>query len=618
MASQESPGQKVASMLFDALHAYQIGQVVGDHARQIIWGVTPQGAFVDGQTLDNFLAQAGQILAECGRLYKFGNTFAFETDAPGDQRLETVAVQYRALPNAAPILTNLFGVGRQTNKGVIQSLAASKLINAVLADESLWQHLPEIKYHARRPTFDLDFNLCHSGWNAGAGILVHAANVIPTIHTPTCAPDAKAIDRFPPYLRGLFREFAWRSDADAVNALALLMTGLLINHFIDDPHPGAIVDANQPGIGKTLLVQSVGRVLDGAEAPRISLVRDEELEKRLCAQLCSARTSLYFLDNVRSRIESMVLEQNMLSPLLSFRVLGRSATIERPNTFIWVVTSNMTAGTPDFIRRCVPIRLLFEGDPKGRAFSGNPLQYATQYRLEIIGELVGMVLHWVQQDRPLGSHKHRCDRWAARIGGIMDANGLGTFFLANMDEAELAMDQGLLDLATVAEHVVSKNLADLHGPKGGNSDDKGRTPGQWASVFAETQVLGDKLAVTTAQGKATAIGMFLSAKVNRTVPIETTDGKRQATLRRRDGKTANQKFYFFEIGVPPAPGGQPTHPSALTPVGATSANGEVPVPAPVTPIAANGQSTLSSPLPLATDVVSTDIHPPAAGDPEWL
>ena len=68
----------------------------------------------------------------------------------------------------------------------------------------------------------------------------------------------------------------------------MLLTGLLINHFVDDPHPGGIVDANQPGTGKTLLVQVIGRILDGAEPPRISLVRDEELEKRLCAQLRSS------------------------------------------------------------------------------------------------------------------------------------------------------------------------------------------------------------------------------------------------------------------------------------------------------------------------------------------
>ena len=617
MASQASPGQVLASMLLDSLHAYQTGPGVGDHARQIIWGVTPQGAFVDGQTLDGFLAQAGQILAESGRLYKFGNTLALETDAPGDQRLTTLAVQHRAEPNAAPILANLFGTEHETKQGVIQSLAASKLIGAVLADESLWQHLPEIKYYARRPTFDLDFHFCAPGWNAASGILVHAPEVIPTIHVPASAPKAPALDRLPPRLRALFAEFSWRSDADLVNALAMLLTGLLINHFVDDPHPGGLVDGNQPGTGKTLYVQIIGRILDGAEPPRTSLVRDEELEKRLCAQLRGARTSLFFLDNVRARIESAVLEQNMLSPLLSFRILGKSATIERPNTYLWFVTSNLTAGTPDFIRRCVPIRQFVEGDPKTRVFTGNPLAYATEHRLEILGELAGMVLRWVQQGRSPGTQRHRCDRWAATIGGLLDANGLGEFFLANAEEAEAAMDQGLVDLATLAEHVVGKNLADLHGPEGGDPAGKGRTPGQWAPVFAETQVLRDKLADSTTKGRATAIGLFLSGKVNRRVTIETAAGPGTATLRRRDCG-AGQKFYFFELVVLPAPDGQSAHPSALTPFGAPMANGEVAAPATVPPIAADGQSTLSSPPPLGTNAVSTNIHPPAAGDLEWL
>jgi hypothetical protein len=106
------------------------------------------------------------------------------------------------------------------------------------------------------------------------------------------------------------------------------------------------------------------------------------------------------------------------------------------------------------------------------------------------------------------------------------------------------------------------------------------------------------------------------------VTIETTTAKRQATLQRRD-ENANQKFYFFEIGELPAPNGQPTHPSALTLVGAAIAgaaiaNGEVPAPVPVTPMAADGQSTLSSLPPFGTNVVSTDTQPPAAGDLEWL
>ena len=619
MASPASPGQILASMLLDSLHAYQAGPAVVDHARQIISGVTPVGSFVDGQTLDGFLAQAGQILAGSGRLYKFGNTIVYETDAPGDQRLTTLAVGHRAEPNAAAILANLFGVGYEAKQGVVQSLAASKLIGAVLADESLWQHLPEIRHHARRPTFDLDFQLCAPGWNAASGILVHAPEVVPTSHAPASDPDATGLDRLPPRLRALFGEFSWRSDADLVNALAMLLTGLLINHFVDDPHPGGLVDANQPGTGKTLYVQVVGRILDGAEPPRTALVRDEELEKRLCAQLRSSRSSVYFLDNVRARIESAVLEQNMLSPLLSFRILGKSATIERPNAALWMITSNLTAGTPDFIRRCVPIRQFVEGDPKARVFTGNPLAHATEHRLGILGELAGMVLRWVEQGRPPGTQRHRCDRWAATIGGLLDANGLGEFFLANAEEAEAAMDQGLVDLATLAEHVEAKGPVDLRVGAGEDLGTKGRTPGLWAPVFAETQVLRDKLAESTTKGRATAIGLFLSGKVNRTVPIETTKGPRQATLRRREGGSG-QNFYFFELVVPPPANDGTTAPSsAPTAVGpATAPNAEVLAPAPATPMAADGQSTPSSPPPFGSDVVSTDTLQPAAGGLEWL
>ncbi len=620
MASQASPGQMLASMLFDNLKAYQIGPAFGDHARQIVWGVTPDGSFVDGMTLDGFIAQAGQIFRNSGRIYVYGNSTVYEADGPGGRRLTTLSVQHRAEPNASYVMANLFGVAYESKQGVVQSLAPSRLISALLADESLRQHLPEIKYHSRRPTFDIDFNLCKPGSNPASGILVHAPEIVPTFHFPTYAPDARAIHRLPPRLKGLLGEFSWRSDADLVNALAMKLTGLLINHFVDDPHPGAIVDANQSEIGKTLLVQCIGRVLDDAEPPRVSIVRDEELEKKLCAQLRSSTTSLFFLDNVRTRIESAVIEQNMLSPVLSFRILGRSATLERPNTFLWMLTSNMTAGTPDLIRRCVPIRLFYEGDPKAREFTGDPLGYATEHRLEILGELAGMVLRWLQQGRPPGQYKHRCKRWAATVGGILDANGLGEFFLANADEAEAAMDQGLVDLTTLAEHVVGKGLADLHCPEGGDPAGKGRTPGQWAPLFAETQVLRDRLAESTTRGRQTAIGMFLGSKVDRAVPVETAAGPRTATLRRREA-VANQKVYYFELLAPPGLKASQTAQEA-TSAGAgdpVTPGGDGPAQAPLAVVDADGGTgPTASPPPWSDAAPIGNNTPPAAGDLEWV
>jgi hypothetical protein len=251
---------------------------------------------------------------------------------------------------------------------------------------------------------------------------------------------------------------------------------------------------------------------------------------------------------VRERIESMILEQNVLSPVLSFRILGKSATVERPNTYLWMITSNLTAGTTDFISRAVPIRLYFEGDPKTRRFAGDPLTYASRHRLEILGELAGMVLRWVQQGRASGAHQHRCARWAAVIGGILDAAGVGDLFLANAEEAEAEMDQGLLDLATLAEYVVSHNKSELYGMSGTSVSSRGKTAADWVHVAAASQILQDKLDKRNAKSTATTVGKFLGGKLDRTVVIETGTGSGTATLRRREAG-AGQKLYWFEVAI---------------------------------------------------------------------
>src|SRR5262249_23984266 len=232
---------------------------------------------------------------------------------------------------------------------------------------------------------------------------------------------------------------------------ALLLTGFLINLFVDDPHPMGLVDGNQPSLGKTLLIQAIGRVLDGFEPPRIPLVRDEELEKKLCAQLRDGQSSIFLLDNARTRIESALIEQNVLSPLLCFRLLGGNTTISRPNIYLWVVTSNVTSVTEDIIPRGLPIRLFHEGDPNNRTFSNNPIDHVKEPRLEILAELAGMVQHWKEQGKPPGSRGHRCGAWARTVGGILAANGLDRF-LTNLSEVQAAMDEGLQTLGTLAEH----------------------------------------------------------------------------------------------------------------------------------------------------------------------
>ena len=124
------------------------------------------------------------------------------------------------------------------------------------------------------------------------------------------------------------------------------------------------------------------------------------------------------------------------------------------------------------------------------------------------------------------------------------------------------MDQGLLDLATLAEHVVGRGSG-LHVAAGRPTSQGREARRDWVPVFAATQVLRDKLAGND-RSKATAIGMFLAARSTARSPIETADGPRMATLRaarRRPG----QKLYFFEIGADPPTERRPSEPGPTSP-----------------------------------------------------
>lgn len=609
MATIASRGKMLWDILREALRDYRLGPVAGDRTRPVIHGVNARGELVDGMTLDGFLAQAGRILKDSGRIYAFEDTVCYETDPADHPQLILLATQGKAETNAVGNLANLFAVGA----GDRQSLPASKLVGALLADEDLRRRLPVIRHYARRPIFDAEFNLCRPGWNPDSGILVHGPEIVPT-PPPAHASDAGVLDRLPPRLRGLLREFCWRSDADLANALGVLLTGLLVNHFVDDPHPVVAVDANQSGLGKTLLVEAFGRILDDVVPKRIALVRDEELEKKLCAQLCDGRSSVIFLDNVRGTIESALIEQNSLSPVLSFRILGRSATITRPNAYLWAVTGNGTTGTTDYVRRGVPIRLFYEGDPKGRKFAGKPLDYVARHRLEILGELAGMVVRWVERGRPLVAKEHRCDAWAATIGGILDAVGLGGPFLGNVAEAEEQMDQDLQSLAALAEHVAVRGPEHAHAAGADDPASKGMPAADWTAVFSASEAHHHTLADRSPKGKATWIGNYLGAKVGRRVSVAIGEAVGVATLRVRAAK-ARQKLYYFEIATA-EPSGRPESTPAES--------GASPSPPP-DPTGAGGAAGLSEDPQTSTEPSPASDGPrpdgqdtPGGGDQEWV
>jgi hypothetical protein len=200
----------------------------------------------------------------------------------------------------------------------------------------------------------------------------------------------------------------------------------------------------------------------------------------------------------------------------------------------------------------VPVRLHHDGDPAVREFSADLLEYATRHRLDILGELAAMVLRWVQANRPKASAiwpegrvrpRHRCQTWAEMVGGILGTSGFCNF-LSNLAAARADMDEGLLALATLAEHIIAKNIGGFINPPAADNN-RGKMSKEWAPLFAAAGVFKDRLATQSDRGCQTFVGRFLSGKTDRAIDISVGTNSGTAVLRLNQVK-ANQRRYYFE------------------------------------------------------------------------
>jgi hypothetical protein len=449
-----SRGRDLANRLLDALAEVASDPLPGARQLPVLNGVSPKG--LTACPLENILASAIGLLAESRRIFTYGNSVVIEVDSQdgADRSLVNLRTGTQVDSGAAHWLANLF----ICDWGGKQFGPPHELVQVLLRAAPLMTRVPRIQLHARRPVFDADFILRGPGWHSTAGILVHGPEVEPVLAEPQCS-SLPILDRLPLHVRTLLSGFCFAGPADLANTLAILLTGLLINHFLVQPRPLALVDGNQPSVGKTLLGRVIEVILGGSDTRVIHYTEnEEELQKRICAHARDGSRAVLLFDNARTKgggpVESVVIEANCMAPEICLRLLGRSVNFIRPNDLLWMLTMNCTRVNPDLLSRALPIRLFYDGDPTQRAFAlPDPIGYAREHRLALLGELAGMVIRWNQHGRPEGGRNHRCSYWAKIIGGILETAGLPEV-LSNLGDAATAFDDALDETTALAEAAV--------------------------------------------------------------------------------------------------------------------------------------------------------------------
>lgn len=179
----------------------------------------------------------------------------------------------------------------------------------------------------------------------------------------------------------------------------------------------------------------------------------------------------------------------------------------------------------------------------------------------------------MQAGRPSGNSSHRCGYWAEVVGGVLLNAGFPEF-LANAGDAAAAFDDGLDQLAALAEAATTPGFfvgADE------TRDDSGRPASEWESIFRRARVMVEELDVTaSSRSRATRIGRFLGPLLGRPVPVQVRDRQGTAILRVHEGR-ARERRYYFDIAWQAGEPGSDTPPCSR---GATTEHRRWPVSSP--------------------------------------
>lgn len=531
-----------------------------------------------GDHPDSVMLQVLAILIEIDLIYRYGKNIVLDK---GDELL-TLVESGEPTQIAGSILANYFLVQNEAED--TPQPPNRTFLQHVFNNEIVLRELPVIKQYSRIPTYDENFNLVQPGYDPESQIMVHGEPIEPIPFTPISDASLPVQERVPAIIRDVLVDFPFATSLDYLKTVGLYLIGLLAPRFTATGRPIGLLDGNQPGIGKTLIANIIGVLLDGTvPAPTEFSNTNDELSKRILATIRSSRQSVILIDNARAPgggvINSTSLEAMSVAETLSLRILGSSANHVAPNDFVWLLSMNDMKTTPDLAQRGILINLEYEGPSSDRKYRHNDLvAFVKERRMMIIGTFYGMIEYWKSQGRPDGRATHRFNNMARITSGILDTCGLSGF-LADHQKNVQAINSTADDLIALFDSMI-KSARETVLPNTAMTfcvPHEPLAPSALVRAVENAKIAEDELAAAkNDRAKATKVGLVFSRLLNAAFPVEVGDRTGTATFvkvslpRNRIGyqfqvelaavvsgtNEANPETDLFETGKFPIPDGE--------------------------------------------------------------
>lgn len=246
------------------------------------------------------------------------------------------------------------------------------------------------------------------------------------------------------YLQDLVSDFPFEGgvgNAEAANFIGAMLVPLL-RPMIRGPVPLLLIEANRPGVGKSLLAQLIQVVYGLPAEVGPMATKEEAFASQLLSILIDAR-AVHVFDNVKHAVLSASLDMVLTSESYTDRILGKSKTLHCVVRQLWIMTSNNARLSQDMIRRSIRSRLRFDGErPEERTDVKRPdlLAWAAANRGAILSRLVLIVRDWLDAGRPVYAvpRMGSFESFSEIVGSIM-AHAGASAWLGNLSSAKAAM-----------------------------------------------------------------------------------------------------------------------------------------------------------------------------------
>ena len=221
-------------------------------------------------------------------------------------------------------------------------------------------------------------------------------------------------------------EFPYVDAASYANALAALLTPI-IKPAINAPAPMGVLDAPQPGTGKSLLCDVIAIVATGHAAEMFSAPKDEDEWRKVITTALMSGTAVVIFDNITRPLENGDLCSVLTANIWADRAMKTHNKIALPVKATFLASGNNVRLAGDMPRRCYQIRLdakisdpfLRTGPEPGKKFKIPDLNaWCLEHRGEPVAALLTLARAWyvAGKPKPAITPTGSFERWTITVG----------------------------------------------------------------------------------------------------------------------------------------------------------------------------------------------------------